>query len=115
MSAPVVIRRVHPYFFKGFSRLLRIDPFLACAWLAKPKAKVIIPKSQPLSNLLRKLLNKSAKYHLQCIPLRQKIKRPLKIKMCLGLNLIIRFKFTTLFEGSAMLVVSNCSTIKSAL
>ena len=92
-------------------RILLDIVFLAWAWLVKPKAKVIIPKFQPLSKQLRKTPSKSAKYRLQCIPLRQKIKRPLKIKIRLGLNIIIRFKFTTLFGKCAMLIVSNCSTV----
>ena len=45
--------------------------FLASAWLAKPKANVVIPENQPLPNYLRKKkkTSKSAKYRL---PLRYK-------------------------------------------
>ena len=44
---------------------------LAWAWLAKPKANVVIPKNQPLPKYLRKKTSKSAKYHQ---PLRYKKK-----------------------------------------
>ena len=116
--SPVVLEKKLSEWFlpsMGMTAILNFRSllFLAWAWPAKPKAKVIIPKSQPLPKHLRKTPSKSAKYHLQCIPLRQKLKRPLKIKICLGLNLIIRFKFTTLFDRCAMLIVSNCSTINS--
>ena len=40
-------------------------PWLAWAWLAKPKAIVVIPNFQPLPNDLRKSPRKSAKYRLQ--------------------------------------------------
>ena len=68
--------------------------FLAWAWLAKPKANVVIPKNQ----YLQKKMSKSAKYHL---PLRYK-KRPVKITMYLGLDVIIKLKSTTNFDRCAI-------------
>ena len=53
---------------------LYLSQLLAWAWLAKPKANVVIPKYQPLPKYLREKTSKSAKYNL---PLRYK-KDPLK-------------------------------------
>ena len=78
-------------------------PFLAWAWLAKPKANVVIQKNQPLPKYIRKKTSKSAKYHL---PLHYK-KRPIKITMYLGLDIIIKSKFTTDFDRCAILNVLN--------
>ena len=74
--------------------------------LPRPKAIVVIPKNQPLPKCLRKKTSKSAKYHR---PLRYE-KRPVKITMYLGLDIIIKLMFTTNFDRCAMLNVLNYLT-----
>ena len=59
-----------------------------------------------LPKYLRKKTSKSAKYHL---PLRYK-KGPVKITMYLGLDIIIKLKFTTDFDRCAILNVLNYLT-----
>ena len=85
--------------------------FLVWAWLAKPKANVVIPKNQPLPKYLREKNELSAKCHL---PLRskkkKKKKRPVKITMYLGLDIIIKLKFTTAFDRCAILNVLDYLT-----
>ena len=76
--------------------------------LPRPKAIVVIPKNQPLPKSLRKKTSKSAKYNR---PIRYKMTRQ-KITMCLGLNIIIKLKFTTNFNGCAILNVLNYLTKK---
>ena len=61
------------------------------------KAIVVIPKINACQNHLRKKTSKSAKYHL---PLRYK--KPVKIRMHLGLDNIIKLKFTTNFDRCAI-------------
>ena len=80
-------------------------PLLAWAWLAKPKVNVVIPKNQPLPKYLRKKRVKvrSTAYHYAT-------KRPVKITMYLGLDIIIKFKFTTNFDRYAIINVLNCLT-----
>ena len=67
---------------------------------------VVIPKLQLLPNHLLKKASKSVKYRMS---LRCK-KRPVKITMYLGLNIIIKLKFTTKFDSCAILNVLNSLT-----
>ena len=64
-------------------------------------------KINPCQNIYeKKKTSKSAKYLL---PLRYK-KRPVKITMYLGLNIIIKLKFTTNFDRCAILNIVNYLT-----
>ena len=60
--------------------------------LPRPKAIVVIPKNQPLPKLLRKKTSKSAKHACHYATK----ERPVKITMYLGLDIIIKIKFTTI-------------------
>ena len=77
---------------------------LGLAWLAKPKGHSSHIKNHTLPKNLWRKTNISAKY---CLPLRYK-KRPIKITIYLGLDIIIQFKFTTNFDRHAILNVLNC-------
>ena len=70
--------------------------FLAWAWLAKPKANFVIPKNQPLPKCLWK---KRVKVRSSTCHYATK-QRPVKITMYLGLDIIIKLKFTTNFDTS---------------
>ena len=74
--------------------------------LPRPKAIVVIPKNQPLPKHLRKKTSKSAKhaYHYATK------ERPVKITKYLGLDIIIKIKFTTIFDRCAILNVLNYLT-----
>ena len=74
--------------------------------LPRPKAIVVIPKNQPLPKHLRKKTSKSAK-HARHYATK---KRPVKITMYLGLDIIIKLKFTTIFDKCAILNVLNYLT-----
>ena len=74
--------------------------------LPRPKAIVVIPKNQPLPNHLRKKTSKSAKHACHYATK----ERPVKITMCLGLDIIIKIKFTTHFDRCAILNVLNYLT-----
>ena len=74
--------------------------------LPRPKAIVVIPNNQPLPKYLRKKTSESAKCHR---PLRYE-KRPVKITMYLGLDIIIKLKFTTNIDRCAILNVLNYLT-----
>ena len=76
------------------------------AWLAKPKANVVIPKNQPLPKYLRK---KRVKVR-STTPATTLQKRPVKITMYLGLDIIIKLKFTIDFDRCAILNVLNYLT-----
>ena len=71
--------------------------------LACPKAMIVIPKLQLLPNDLQKKTSNSVKYRL---PLRYKKKRPVKIIVYLGLDIIIKsllqIKHTKLFDYSIL-------------
>ena len=72
--------------------------------------KVVILKIQPLSKHLRGKNSETAKYR---IPLRLNkiiIIMTREKKVHLGLNIIIRSKFTTNFNRCAMLIVRNSLT-----
>ena len=75
--------------------------------LPRPKAIVVIPKSQPLPKHLRKKkTSKSAKHACHCATK----ERLVKITMNLGLDIIIKIKFTTIFDKCAILNVLNYLT-----
>ena len=74
--------------------------------LPMPKAIVVIPKNQPLPKHLRKNTSKSAKHACHYATK----KRPVKITMYLGLDIIIKIKFTTVFDRCAILNVLNYLT-----
>ena len=74
--------------------------------LPRPKAIVVIPKNQPLPKSLRK---KRVKVRSTTGHYATK-KRPVKIKMYLGLDIIIQLKFTINFDRCAILNVLNYLT-----
>ena len=82
----------------------------SCFWpglgLPRPKAIVVIPKNQPLPKHLRKKTSKSAKHACHYATK----ERPVKITMYLGLDIIIKIKFTTIFDRCAILNVLNYLT-----
>ena len=84
--------------------------FFCCFWpglgLPRPKAIVVIPKNQPLPKHLRKRTSKSAKHACHYATK----ERPVKITMYLGLDIIIKIKFTTIFDRCAILNVLNYLT-----
>ena len=67
--------------------------------LPRPKAIVVIPKNQPLPKLLRKKTSKSAKHACHYATK----ERPDRITMYLGLDIIIKIKFTTIFDRCAII------------
>ena len=81
-----------------------------CFWpglgLPRPKAIVVIPKNQPLPKHLRKKTSKSAKHACHYATK----ERPVKITKYLGLDIIIKIKFTTIFDRCAILNVLNYLT-----
>ena len=89
----------------GIILLLHFRPGLG---LPRPNAIVVIPKINSCQNHLRKKMSKSVKYPW---PLRYK-KRSVEITLHLGLDNIIKLKFTTNFDRCAMLNVLNCLTKK---
>ena len=74
--------------------------------LPRPKAIVVIPKNQPLPKHLRKKTSKSAEHACQYTTK----ERPVKITMYLGLDILIKIKFTTIFGRCAILNVLNYLT-----
>ena len=74
--------------------------------LPRPKAIVVIPQNQPLPKHLRKKTSKSAKHACHYATK----ERPVKITMYLGLDIIIKIKFTTIFDRCAILNVLNYFT-----
>ena len=74
--------------------------------LPRPKAIVVIPKKSTLAKAFTEKTSKSAKhaYHYATK------KRPVKITMYLGLDIIIKLKFTTIFDRCAILNVLNYLT-----
>ena len=79
---------------------------LAWTWLAKAKGHSWQPKNQPLPNHLREKTSKSAKHACHYATK----ERPVKITMHLGLDIIIKIKFTTIFDRCAILNVLNYLT-----
>ena len=84
----------------------RIISFWPGLGLPRPKAIVVIPKTQPLPKYLRK---KRVKVRSTTGHYATK-KRPVKITMYLGLDIIIKLKFTTNFDRCAILNVLNYLT-----
>ena len=85
--------------------------FFAWVWLAKPKAKLVIPTVQPQPKHLRKKrvkVQSTASHYVKKKTSEVKKKK----HVYFGLNIIIRFKFTTNFDRRAMLIVQNCLTKK---
>ena len=110
--------KVTVFFFVLFSFFTRIPvvvmtfdwciAFVTCTgWpglgLPSPKAIVVIPKINSCQNYLRK---KRVKVQSTACHYATK-KRPVKIKMHLGLDSTIKLKFTTNFDRCAILNVLN--------
>ena len=83
------------FFFFFFFFCFRFWPGLG---LPRPKAIVVIPQNQPLPKHLRKKTSKSAKHACHYATK----ERPVKITMYLGLDIIIKIKFTTIFDRCAI-------------
>ena len=79
--------------------------FLAWAWLAKPKANVVIPKRSTLA----KIFTEKKRVKMRSTAYQYATKRPVNI-MYLGLDIIIKLKFTTNFDRCAILYVLSCLT-----
>ena len=86
--------------------LIYEDHFWPGLGLPRPKAIVVIPQNQPLPKHLRKKTSKSAKHACHYATK----ERPVKITMYLGLDIIIKIKFTTIFDRCAILNVLNYLT-----
>ena len=99
-------RVVHIAMNNAGSNPVRSIPFWPGLGLPRPKAIVVIPKDQPLPNHLRKKTSKSAKHACHYATK----ERPVKITMYLGLDIIIKIKFTTHFDRCAILNVLNYLT-----
>ena len=74
--------------------------------LPRPKAIVVIPQNQPLPKHLRRKTSKSAKHACHYATK----ERPVKITMYLGLDIIIKIKFTRIFDRCAILNVLDYLT-----
>ena len=105
-----IIARTHCFMHRSLFRPNYIFNNDAYFWpglgLPRPKAIVVIPKNQPLPNHLRKKTSKSAKHACHYATK----ERPVKITMYLGLDIIIKIKFTTHFDRCAILNVLNYLT-----
>ena len=88
------------------TNLLYVIYFWPGLGLPRPKAIVVIPKNQLLPKHLRKKTSKSAKHACHYATKG----RPVKITMYLGLDIIIKIKFTTIFGRCAILNVLNYLT-----
>ena len=78
--------------------------------LPRPQAIVVVLNNQPLLKHLRKKTSKSAKHachYAKKNNKKNKKKRSVKITMYLGLDIIIKIKFTTIFDRCAILNVLN--------
>ena len=85
-----------------------LDSFWPGLGLPRPKAIVVIQKNQPLpKNLWKKKTSKNAKHACHYAT---KKKGPIKITMYLGLDIMIKIKFTTVFDRCAILNVLNYLT-----
>ena len=99
------IKTVHPIFNWSYSKYRKYS-FWPGLGLPRPKAIVVIPQNQPLPKHLRKKTSKSAKHACHYATK----ERPVKITMYLGLDIIIKIKFTTIFDRCAILNVLNYLT-----
>ena len=77
--------------------------FLAWAWLAKAKGHSCHTKNSTLAKTFTEKTSKSAKHACHYATK----ERPVKITMLLGLDIIIKIKFTTIFDRCAILNVLN--------
>ena len=93
-------------FMIKLSMYVSSDDFWPGLGLPRPKAIVVIPQNQPLPKHLRKKTSKSAKHACHYATK----ERPVKITMYLGLDIIIKIKFTTIFDRCATLNVLNYLT-----
>ena len=73
--------------------------------LPRPKAIVVIPKINPCQNIYGK-----KRVKVRSTPATTLQKRPVKITMYLGLDIIIKLKSTTSFDRCAILNVLNYLT-----
>ena len=73
--------------------------------LPRPKAIVVIPNNQPLPKHLRK-----KRVKVRSTPATALQKKPVKITMYLGSDIIIKLQFTTIFDTCAILNVLNYLT-----
>ena len=80
--------------------------FLAWAWLAKAKGHSCHTKKSTLA----KTFTKKKRVKVQSTPATTLQKRPVKITMYLALDIIIKLKFTTIFDRCAILNVLNYLT-----
>ena len=80
--------------------------FLAWAWLAKAKGRSCHTKKPTLAKTFTEKTSKSAKRACHYATK----ERPDKITMYLGLNIIIKLKFTIIFDRCAILNVLNYLT-----
>ena len=80
--------------------------FLAWVWLAKAKGHSSHTKKSTLAKTFTEKTSKSAKHACHYATK----KRPVKITMYLGLDIIIKIKFTTDFDRCAILNVLNYLT-----
>ena len=102
MGLLYVLIFVQALVFSG-CRILGFWPGLG---LPRPKAIVVIPKNQPLPKHLRKKTSKSAQHACHYATK----ERPVKITMYLGLDIIIKIKFSTIFDRCAILNLLNYLT-----
>ena len=100
---PFLAQRLKLLRFRFPSHFVNFWPGLG---LPRPKAIVVIPQNQPLPKHLRKKTSKSAKHACHYATK----ERPVKITMYLGLDIIIKIKFTTIFDRCAILNVLNYLT-----
>ena len=100
---------MNPLFIPSLIISVKVNQFIVF-WpglgLPRPKAIVVIPQNQPLPKHLRKKTSKSAKHACHYATK----ERPVKITMYLGLDIIIKIKFTTIFDRCAILNVLNYLT-----
>ena len=83
-----------------------IFPFLAWAWLAKGKGHSCHTKKSTLA----KTFTEKKRVKVRSTPATTLQKRPVKITMYLGLDIIIKIKFITIFDRCALLNVLNYLT-----
>ena len=76
------------------------------AWLAKAKGHSCHTKKSTLAKTFTEKTSKSAKHACHYATK----ERPVKITMYLGLDIIIKIKFTTIFDRCAILKVLNYLT-----
>ena len=90
-----------------FSVFSILQLFLAWAWLSKAKGHSCHTKKSTLAKTFsEKKTSKSAKHACHYATK----ERPVKITMYLGLEIIIKIKFTTIFDRCAILNVLNYLT-----